>query len=72
MSGHSGEVRDVAWAKEDQRIATTGADGTARVWDAATGEELLVLVGLSGDLRNVAWSPCCDRLVAGGGTILPV
>jgi WD40 repeat protein len=72
LTGHDGEVRGVAWSPEGERIATSSADGTARLWDASTGEELLVLRGLSGDLRNVAWSPSGGRLVAGGGTILPI
>jgi WD40 repeat protein/DNA-binding SARP family transcriptional activator len=72
LSGHSDEVRGVAWSPDGERLATSSADGTAHLWDAATGEELLVLRGLSTDLRNVAWSPAGDRLVAGGGTILPV
>ena len=40
LSGHGDEVRDVDWAPDGERIATIGDDGTARVWDAATGTEL--------------------------------
>lgn len=72
LSGHSDEVRGVAWSPDGEWLATTSADGTARLWDAATGEALLALRSLSGELQNVAWSPSGDRLVAGGGAVLPV
>jgi WD40 repeat protein len=72
LSGHSDEVRGVAWSPDGERLATSSADGTVRLWDAATGDELLVLHGLVDDLWFVAWSPSGDQLVASGGTVLPV
>jgi WD40 repeat protein len=38
-------------------LATAGANGLAKVWDAATGEELLVLEGHTAGLFRVAYSP---------------
>ena len=40
LEGHTGPVQSVAWAPDGTRLATAGADGTARLWDAATGERL--------------------------------
>ena len=41
----SGSVRSVAWSPDGKRLATGSADRTAKVWEAATGQELLTLRG---------------------------
>ncbi len=38
--GHDLDVTEVAFNHDGTLLATTGADGAARVWDPATGEEL--------------------------------
>ena len=48
------------------RIATGGSDGTAQVWDAATGDSLLTLGGHSIGVDQVAFTPDGDRLLTGG------
>ncbi len=40
-------------------------DNTAKVWDAATGKELLSLAGRRGIVFSVAWSPDGKRLATG-------
>src|SRR5512135_3241260 len=47
----------VAWSPDGMHIATAGDDGTARIWDAETGEEQLRLTGHMNWLWSVAWSP---------------
>eukprot|EP00975_Prorocentrum_lima_P003475 759160-Prorocentrum_lima.AAC.1 len=39
------------------RLLTGGWDGTARVWDLATGEALSILPPFAGDVRGLA----CDE-----------
>src|SRR5207302_1300171 len=43
LEGHRGPVRCVAFAPGGALLATGGGDGTARLWDAATGRPLHVL-----------------------------
>ena len=33
----------MAWSPDGKRLATGSRDGTAKVWDAASGQELLTL-----------------------------
>ena len=60
LSGHS-----VAWSPDGKRLATGSDDNTAKVWDAATGKELLTLRGHSELCHSVAWSPDGKRLATG-------
>ena len=65
FTGHSGEVLAVALSPDQQRLASCGIDGTARVWDIATGKE----VGISrhgGRVSTVTFAGGSDRIVTGG------
>ncbi len=44
---HTGSVRSAAFSPDGERIVTASYDNTAKVWDAATGDELLTLSGHS-------------------------
>ncbi len=59
-------VLDVGFSRDGTRIASAGADGTARIWDTQTGEELLVMRGHNSDVLAVAFSPDGSRLVTAG------
>ncbi|HEX6810670.1 MAG TPA: hypothetical protein VF384_03510 [Planctomycetota bacterium] len=50
---HHGWIQSVALSPDETRIASGGDDGTVRVWDAATGEELRTWKGHAGDVAAV-------------------
>ena len=64
--GHNGSVSGVAYSPDGTRIATAGHDGTARVFDAATGEELTVCTGHNRWVGGVAYSPDGTRIATAG------
>lgn len=57
----------VDFSPDGQRLAASGPDSTAKIWDAASGGELLTLAGHSDDLFGVSvrFSPDGQRLVTG-------
>jgi WD40 repeat protein/DNA-binding SARP family transcriptional activator len=52
----------VAFSPDGTRLATTDLDGTAKIRDATTGQELLTLSGHTDELVNLAFSPDGKRL----------
>jgi len=42
LRGHTGRVNDVAFAYGANRLASVSYDGTLRIWDAETGEQIAV------------------------------
>jgi WD40 repeat protein len=66
LAGHVDRIRDVAVNATGTRLASVGADNTARVWDAETGESLVTLVGHRKWIEGVAFSPDGQKLLTGG------
>ena len=62
---HAGEVVCTEFTRDGDRALTASADGTARVWDVATGE-LLSLLRHDAPLRHAALSPGGDRVATAG------
>jgi WD40 repeat protein len=60
-------VSAVAWSPDGTRIVTFSADGLGRIWDAMTGEELMVFTGVSSAAGPVIeWSPSGNRILTAG------
>ena len=55
----------MAFSPDGQRIVTGSGDQTAKVWDAASGKELLTLKGHGSRVWSVAFSPDGQRIVTG-------
>ncbi|MBE7557296.1 MAG: hypothetical protein HS126_40180 [Anaerolineales bacterium] len=62
LPGHGRVISDVKFSPDSAQLATAGYDGTARLWDASTGEMLAVLGGHSDRVVKVAFSPNGKRL----------
>jgi len=56
----------VAYSPDGAYIATASGDGTARLWNAASGEALESLTNHTNMVQGIAFSPKGDRLVTGG------
>jgi WD40 repeat protein len=81
FTGPTGGVSSVAFSPDGRRVITAArsvrtnartADGwvdtednTARVWDVATGAEVRVLTGHTGEVTSVAFSPDGTRVLTG-------
>ncbi|TFL16042.1 WD40 repeat domain-containing protein [Jannaschia formosa] len=65
LEGHGDWVRSIPFSPDGARLATVSADGTARLWDAATGEPLATLEGHGESVRSLAFSPDGARLAMG-------
>ncbi|MFC2045959.1 WD40 repeat domain-containing protein [Chloroflexota bacterium] len=56
FTGHAGSVFGLDWSATDERLLTVSNDGTAKIWEAGTGAELLSY-SLGPQLTEGAWSP---------------
>lgn len=61
----------VQFSPDGERLLTTGADGTGRVWDADTGEPVLVLDGHTGPVEQGAWTADGSTFVTASLTARP-
>lgn len=71
LSGHAGEIFALAFAPDDQLLASAGGDRVIRLWDPNTGREAKALSGHVGDVRALAFAKPRTLLASGGsdGTI---
>lgn len=65
LEGHSGYIREIRFFPDDLRVATSGLDGTVRIWETASGkQEARFFVGSLVDGLDVSAD---GTLVASGG-----
>ena len=70
LRSHFGEIASLHWHPTEPRLATAGRDGKVRIWNAITGDELLVLDAHDEYLSGIAWSPDGQGLAAWGPGLL--
>lgn len=66
LDGHVGRVFTARFVADGREILTAGADGTARLWSAETGEPRRVFQGDSHFLADATVTPDGASVVAGG------
>jgi WD40 repeat protein len=59
------ELNTVEFSPDGSRLVTASYDRTAKIWDAATGEELLTLRGHTSWVWNATFSPDGRRVATG-------
>ncbi len=62
FDGHRGRVYTVGFSPDGGTLASSGDDGTARIWDVTTGAELRTLPAHTAPVRALAMSPDGRRL----------
>jgi WD40 repeat protein len=69
--GHAAPVLDIASSPDGRRLATASEDGTVRIWESVTGQEVLTLKGNGGAVLRVVFSPDGNSLASVGrdGTV---
>ncbi|WP_310497343.1 WD40 repeat domain-containing protein, partial [Sandarakinorhabdus sp.] len=63
FKGHKGVVYSAVFSPDGRRAVTGSEDGTARVWDTATGKTIAVLKGHDAPVTSAAFSPDGRRVV---------
>jgi WD40 repeat protein len=56
-------VVDLSWSPEGKRLLVSGGDAAVRVWDAVSGDVLLILPIVAERAQCAAWSPDGMRIV---------
>ena len=65
LNAHIGAVQSLDWSANGRRLASGGErDQTVKIWNSATGEELLSLRGHEALITAVKWSPQGKRLAS--------
>ena len=65
LAGHTGSVWAVAFSPDSTRVLTSSNEGTARLWDVATGKTVATLAGHTDRVTAVAFSPDGTRVLTG-------
>jgi WD40 repeat protein/tRNA A-37 threonylcarbamoyl transferase component Bud32 len=61
--GHVG-INGVAFSPDGRQLATAGCDPTVKLWDASTGQELVILRGHADAVTSVAFRPGGQQLAS--------
>ena len=65
FKGHTRDLWGVDFSPDGKYLATGSSDGTARLWDLATGEIVHIFEGHAGEVGEVKFSPDSKYLLVG-------
>ena len=65
LRGHNDWVESADWAPNGKRLVTVSGDGTALVWDVASGNAEIQFTGHDDWIDAVAWSPDGQMIATG-------
>jgi WD40 repeat protein/serine/threonine protein kinase len=68
LERQTGGVHSIAFSHDGRRLATAAYNGTARIWDVATGEARHIFSRRAGEMLGVAFSPDDCILATGHGS----
>ena len=63
LKGHALNVTDCAFSPDGRRLATTRIDKSIRIWDLATGQEVLKLAGFATWVKRIRFDAQGHRLL---------
>ena len=64
--GHQGEAWFLAWSPDGRQFASTGRDGTIRLWSVETGLEIAKMDAHAGGTHSISYSLDGKRLLSAG------
>ena len=63
FEGHTGHVLGVSWRADGRTLATAGADGVVKVWDAKEGTQRKSITGFKKEITDIRYLGLDDRFV---------